>query len=38
VHVFDNKSSQFYDLERLWRDAVRVPFDNAGGESFLRSE
>lgn len=25
VHVFDSKSRQFYDLERLWRDAVRVP-------------
>lgn len=24
VHVFDEKSRKFYDLERLWRDAVRV--------------
>lgn len=43
VHVFDNKSRQFYDLERLWRDAVRVPLpdENAGAsenEGSLRSE
>jgi ribosome-associated protein len=43
VHVFDSKSRQFYDLERLWRDAVRVtlPEDVAGGgssNSSLRSE
>jgi ribosome-associated protein len=41
VHVFDNKARQFYDLERLWRDAVRVqlPADIAGGsDSSLRSE
>lgn len=33
VHVFDSKSRQFYDLERLWRDAVRVPLPetDAGG-------
>lgn len=24
VHVFDEKSRRFYDLERLWRDARRV--------------
>ncbi len=24
VHVFENKARQFYDLERLWRDAARV--------------
>ncbi|MFV0389281.1 MAG: ribosome silencing factor [Pyrinomonadaceae bacterium] len=23
-HVFDSKSREFYDLERLWRDASRV--------------
>lgn len=35
VHVFDNKSRQFYDLERLWRDAVRVPLteETTGGSS-----
>lgn len=41
VHVFDNKARQFYDLERLWRDAVRVPLpeDVTGGAgSSLRSE
>jgi ribosome-associated protein len=24
-HVFEEKSRRFYDLERLWRDAARVP-------------
>ena len=32
-HVFEEKSRRFYDLERLWRDAARVPLppDLAGG-------
>jgi ribosome-associated protein len=25
VHVFEDKARKFYDLERLWRDAGRVP-------------
>ena len=31
-HVFEEKSRRFYDLERLWRDAARVPLppDAAG--------
>jgi ribosome-associated protein len=42
VHVFEDKARQFYDLERLWRDAVRVPLpadvaDSADTGS-LRSE
>lgn len=38
-HVFEEKSRRFYDLERLWRDAARVPLpaDNAG-EGSLRDE
>jgi ribosomal silencing factor RsfS len=24
VHIFDTESREFYDLERLWRDARRV--------------
>ena len=24
VHIFDEESRKFYDLERLWADAVRV--------------
>ena len=32
-HVFEEKSRRFYDLERLWRDAARVPLppEVAGG-------
>src|SRR5215216_3282833 len=34
LHVFEEKSRRFYDLERLWRDAARVPIppDVTGGE------
>jgi ribosome-associated protein len=40
LHVFEDKARRFYDLERLWRDAVRVslPADVTGAESSLRSE
>jgi ribosome-associated protein len=40
VHVFEDKARKFYDLERLWRDAVRVklPSDVMGAEGSLRSE
>ena len=33
VQVFDSKARQFYDLERLWRDAERIaiPEDGAMG-------
>ncbi len=39
VHVFENKARQFYDLERLWRDAKRVPLpaDITGAEGSLRN-
>ena len=40
-HVFEEKARRFYDLERLWRDAARVPVpaDPAGGgEGSLRTE
>ena len=35
-HVFEEKSRRFYDLERLWRDAARVPLPpelTAGGDA-----
>lgn len=34
VHVFEEKARRFFDLERLWRDAARVPLpaEVAGGE------
>jgi len=47
-HVFEEKARRFYDLERLWRDAARVPLPaqlvadsgGAGGaeDGSLRSE
>jgi ribosome-associated protein len=44
-HVFDEKARRFYDLERLWRDAVRValPLDltspgSGSSGSSLRTE
>ena len=39
-HVFEEKSRRFYDLERLWRDAARVPLppEVTAGESSLRDE
>jgi len=35
LHVFDDKARKFYDLERLWRDGVRIPLppEIAGPES-----
>ena len=41
VHVFDEKSRKFYDLERLWRESRRVdlPADiTAEGTGSLRSD
>ena len=31
VHVFDEETRRYYDLERLWRDAPRVAFEAAAG-------
>lgn len=28
VHIFNEKSREFYDLERLWRDARRVDLES----------
>ena len=47
VHIFEDKSRRFYDLERLWREGIRVPLpadlqSDAGAagsaDSSLRSE
>lgn len=41
VHVFEDKARKFYDLERLWRDAKRVPLPaelTDSGSGSLRSE
>lgn len=43
-HVFEEKARRFYDLERLWRDAARVPLPPEitagaeGADGSLRSE
>ena len=47
-HVFEEKARRFYDLERLWRDAQRVPLPaevvadsggaGPGADSSLRTE
>ncbi|HLM58046.1 MAG TPA: ribosome silencing factor [Pyrinomonadaceae bacterium] len=40
LHVFEEKARRFYDLERLWRDAARVPVPPevaGGGGGSLRS-
>jgi ribosome-associated protein len=41
VHVFEEKSRKFYDLERLWRESKRValpPDLESGGPGSLRRE
>jgi ribosome-associated protein len=40
LHVFDEKARRFYDLERLWREAVRVdvPPDQLGTAGSLREK
>jgi ribosome-associated protein len=44
-HVFEEKARRFYDLERLWREAARVPLppelageEGGGEEGSLRTE
>jgi ribosome-associated protein len=40
MHVFEEKSRRFYDLERLWRDAARVqpPAEGGGAGGSLKAE
>ena len=33
VHVFSEEDREYYDLERLWRDAPRVALDDVGAAS-----
>ena len=30
VHLFDDETRHYYDLENLWGDAVRVEWDQSG--------
>jgi ribosome-associated protein len=38
VHVFDEKSRGFYDLERLWRDAAKLAVPAVGADHPLDDE
>lgn len=33
VHVFADEDREYYDLERLWRDAPRVPWEESDAAS-----
>jgi len=33
IHVFADEEREYYDLERLWRDAPRVALDDVGAAS-----
>lgn len=37
VHIFEEKARAFYDLERLWRDAARIPLPAEDGASAAES-
>ena len=28
VHIFDRQSREFYNLEKLWRDAENIPLED----------
>ena len=32
AHIFSEKARQYYDLERLWRSARRIPVPESGSE------
>jgi ribosome-associated protein len=32
VHIFSERARQYYDLERLWRNAERIEFHETAGE------
>ena len=33
VHVFTENARRFYDLERLWRAAIRIEFEESGEDT-----
>ena len=37
IHLFDEESRQFYDLESLWADAKSVPLESLGIDTVQRS-
>jgi ribosome-associated protein len=36
VHVFTERARHYYDLERLWRAARRIEFENPGGTGSVK--
>ena len=38
VHLFNTEYRDFYDLEMLWGDAERVPYQNAAAENTEKTE
>jgi hypothetical protein len=36
VHIFSERARQYYDLERLWRNAERIEFHEPSGPSAAR--
>ncbi len=37
VHVFDDETRAFYELEKFWLDAPRIPYEE-GGEATADAE
>ena len=33
IHVFERETREYYDLERLWADAPRIPFESTAPET-----
>jgi len=36
VHIFSERARQYYDLERLWRNAERIEFHEPSGPASAR--
>jgi Ribosomal silencing factor during starvation len=36
VHIFSERARQYYDLERLWRNAERIEFHEPSGPAGTR--
>jgi hypothetical protein len=38
VHIFSERARQYYDLERLWRNAERIEFHETSGPAPARAK